>query len=45
MEEERPFICGICLEDLCTAAELEEHIEKKHQKELWNLPADQTEMD
>jgi hypothetical protein len=35
MEEVHPFLCALCIESFARAAELEEHIEKAHQKELF----------
>jgi hypothetical protein len=37
MEEVHPFLCALCIESFASAAELEEHIEQKHQKELWGV--------
>lgn len=35
MEEAHEFLCALCIESFASAAELEEHVEKKHQKELY----------
>jgi hypothetical protein len=34
-EEQEPWLCALCIEAFLTAGELEEHIEKAHQKELF----------